>query len=176
MASCPWPCLLVFTGKSVFGGRGQEAHRPSQESHEERKSTPRATAKQAISGDPHETGLAAVPIVLMALGLYFSHDELRKPYVLSNYYYPPEALGQDHRAQSTPAQRQNNVFVNHDILRALYHTGRLPYDMFRYPLIPEAILLTHEERAVRSDPMETERHLPGVGTCQHGPEAGIGSS
>jgi len=26
------------------------------------------------------------------------------------------------------------------------YTGRLPYDMFRYPLIPEALLLTHEAR------------------------------
>ncbi|MHC4119778.1 MAG: DUF6057 family protein [Planctomycetota bacterium] len=34
-----------------------------------------------------------------------------------------------------------------DIIRALYHAGRLPYDMFEFPQIPHALLLTHEQKA-----------------------------
>ena len=45
---------------------------------------------------------------------------------------------------------KNNLYVNHDIIRALYHTGRLPYDMFCYPLVPKALLLTHEKKRIRT--------------------------
>jgi len=88
----------------------------------------------------------ALPIVLMALGLYWGHDERRKPYVLSNYHSCrrqwDEILELGHRLP----RGMTNVFVNHDILRALYHKGRLPYDMFRFPLNPHALMLTHEEK------------------------------
>jgi len=88
----------------------------------------------------------ALPIVLMALGLYWGHDERRKPYVLSNYYSCrrqwDEILELGHRLP----RGMTNVFVNHDILRALYHKGRLPYDMFEFPLNPHALMLTHEEK------------------------------
>ncbi len=90
--------------------------------------------------------LAALPIVLMAAGLCVGRDPLRKPYVLSNYYSCQKQwdgiLELGHRLPKGRA----NVFVNHDILRALYHKGRLPYDMFRFPLNPHALLLTHEEK------------------------------
>ncbi len=88
----------------------------------------------------------ALPIVLMAVGLYWGHDERRKPYVLSNYYSCrrqwDEILELGHRLP----RGMTNVFVNHDILRAMYHKGRLPHDMFRFPLNPHALLLTHEEK------------------------------
>jgi hypothetical protein len=38
-----------------------------------------------------------------------------------------------------------SIYANHDIDRALYHTGRLGYDMFCFPQNPHAFLLTHEE-------------------------------
>ena len=90
--------------------------------------------------------MSALPIVLMALGLYFSHDELRKPYVLSNYYSSQKRWDKILELAERLPKGRNNLYVNHDILRALYHTGRLPYDMFRFPLVPEALLLTHEKR------------------------------
>ncbi|NLH40939.1 MAG: hypothetical protein GX448_03785 [Planctomycetes bacterium] len=88
--------------------------------------------------------LAALPVALLALGLYFDRDELRKPYVLSNYYWSQKQWDKIVELAARLPKSKSNVFVNHDILRALYHTGRLPYDMFRFPLVPEAILLTHE--------------------------------
>ena len=42
---------------------------------------------------------------------------------------------------------RSNVYFNHDIMRALYHSGRLPYDMFEFPQIPHGLFLTHEEKA-----------------------------
>jgi hypothetical protein len=37
-----------------------------------------------------------------------------------------------------------NIYCNHDINRALYHAGRLGYDMLCFPQNPHALLLTHE--------------------------------
>lgn len=90
--------------------------------------------------------MSAVPVVLMVLGLYFSHEDLRKPYVLSNYYWRQKRWDKILELGRRLPENRNNVYVNHDIIRALYHTGRLPYDMFRYPQDPQAILLTHEKR------------------------------
>ncbi|RPH68871.1 hypothetical protein EHM76_07495 [bacterium] len=90
--------------------------------------------------------LSAIPIVLMALALHFSHDDLHKPYVLSNYYSGQQRWDKILELSRRLPKDRYNVFVSHDTLRALYHTGRLPYDMFCYPLVPEAILLTHEKR------------------------------
>ena len=90
--------------------------------------------------------LSAIPVVLMVLGLYFSHEDLRKPYVLSNYYWRQKRWDKILELGRRLPENRNNVYVNHDIIRALYHTGRLPYDMFRYPQDPQAILLTHEKR------------------------------
>ena len=71
---------------------------------------------------------------------------LRKPYVLSNYYSSQKRWDKVLELAAHLPKGRNNVYVNHDITRALYHTGRLPYDMFRYPQDPEALLLTHEKR------------------------------
>ena len=91
------------------------------------------------------TASSAVPVLVMALGLYVSYDELAKPYMLSNYYSRQKQWDRVLQlGQGLPLGR-NNIYVNHDIVRALYHTGRLPYDMFRFPQNPQALLLTHEE-------------------------------
>jgi hypothetical protein len=88
----------------------------------------------------------AVPIVLMAAGLYFSYDRMSKPFVLTNDY----ALRKQWNkildlARSLPVGI-SNVYFNHDVVRALYHTGRLPYDLFRFPQTPHGLLLTHEKK------------------------------
>jgi hypothetical protein len=90
--------------------------------------------------------LSTLPLVLLALGLYIGHEQLRKTYVLSNYYAQQGQWDKLLELARHLPKGKTNVFVDHDILRALYHTGRLPYDMFCYPLIPESLLLTHEKR------------------------------
>ncbi len=141
----PLMVWLVWVGKSVWGRRGKHPERQSRKvrAKEEHAATQRKRPSLAILRKP---ALAAVPIVLMALGLYFSHKELRKSYVLSNYYSRQKRWDKILELSRRLPKNKNNVYVNHDILRALYHTGRLPYDMFRYPQNPHALLLTHEKR------------------------------
>jgi hypothetical protein len=145
----PATVLLGFIAARVSRGRRHQAGTRVEK-------TPGKTKRTAREGQrrmPVFRSLFSVlrspavgPTVLLALGLYFSHDALRKSYVLSNYY---SCQGRWDRilelGRRLPPNR-NNVYVNHDITRALYHTGRLLYDMFRYPQDPQALLLTHERQ------------------------------
>jgi hypothetical protein len=42
-----------------------------------------------------------------------------------------------------------NMMVVHAVNRALYHTGRLPYDIFAHPQHPDALLQTGQDRSLR---------------------------
>ena len=142
----PFAVLLVLLGKSVFHRRERKTDvRPKKTRAKDKYAVaPRRRLSPALFGKP---ALAALPIVLMALGLYVSHKELRKPYVLSNYYSRQKSWDKIIELSRHLPKTKSNPYVSHDILRALYHAGRLPYDMFRYPLVPEGILLTHEKKA-----------------------------
>ena len=88
--------------------------------------------------------LPALPVILMILGLYFSSDKVHRQIVLMNYLSRqgrwPEVLD---LGNCLPKDIYN-IYCNHDINRALYHAGRLPYDMLCFPQNPHALLLTHE--------------------------------
>jgi len=141
----PVMALLGVVGANAFAGRGKKAVGPSKRIHGKDKHAVTHRRGQSLAA-LKKPALAAVPVVLMALGLYFCYDELRKPYVLSNCYCRQKRWDRIVELSRRLPKGKSNVYVSHDTLRALYHTGRLPYDMFRHALIPEAILLTHEDR------------------------------
>ena len=84
------------------------------------------------------------PIVLLAVGMYFGYDKTHRQIVQMNCLARqgrwPEVLELGNRFP----KNIYNINCNHDINRALYHTGRLLYDMLCYPQNPHAFLLTHE--------------------------------
>ncbi len=135
----PVAVLLGLIGKRLWGSLG--AHPKKAKGRDKHVAVPQKKSALAIFRKP---ALAALPLLLTALGLYSTYDELRKPFVLSNCYWHEKRWDKIlSLAQRLPKGKTNPV-VNHDILRALYHTGRFPYDMFRFPLVPEALLLTHD--------------------------------
>ena len=141
----PLTILLVFIGRSVSPRRGRKPGvRSRRESRKKGRHTPVRQKRRSLA-ILRKPVLSAVPIVLMALGLHFSYDELRKPYVLSNYYWRQKQWDKVIELARDLPKGRNNIYVNHDIIRALYHTGRLGYDMFRFPQNPQAILLTREK-------------------------------
>ncbi len=144
----PLVIVVVSVGKSIFGRRGPKTNVRSKRAGRVRITHHSTASKGGAWYAPYRfarPALAALPIVLMALGLYVSHKELRKPYVLSNYYSRQKRWDKIIELGRHLPKDKSNPYVTHDILRALYHTGRLPYDMFCYPLFPEGILLTHEK-------------------------------
>ena len=85
------------------------------------------------------------PIAVLSIGLYFSYDKIHRQIVLMNCLSRqgrwPEVLELGNRLP----KNIYNINCNHDINRALYHAGRLPYDMLRFPQNPHAFLLTHDK-------------------------------
>jgi hypothetical protein len=82
---------------------------------------------------------------ILIVGLFGSHDKIRRQIVTLNALAQrgrwPEVLQQAGRLPPNVY----SIYVNHDVDRALYHAGRLAYDLFCFPQNPHALLLTHEE-------------------------------
>ncbi|MBP7050677.1 MAG: hypothetical protein KBE65_06660 [Phycisphaerae bacterium] len=141
----PLAVLLVLIGRILLIRRKHKTKPVVKKTRAKDQHAP-AQRKRAPLWAFAKAALSALPIALMALGLYLGHDDLRKPYVLSNCYCRQGQWGRIVDLNRRLPKDRNNPFVNHDLIRALYHTGRLPYDLFRYPQNPHALLLTHEQR------------------------------
>ena len=89
--------------------------------------------------------LPVLPVTVMAIGLYFSYDKVHRQIVLMNYLSRQGRWSEVLEPGNLLPKDIYNIYCNHDINRALYHTGRLPYDMLCFPQNPHALLLTHEE-------------------------------
>ena len=79
-----------------------------------------------------------------AVAFFFHNDEQKTLSAIHHYACRrmwPQVL---HTARRNP----NSNFVVNAVNRALYHTGRLAYDMFSYPQHPDALLLTAEDRVL----------------------------
>jgi len=87
----------------------------------------------------------AVPVTVMTVGLYFSYDKIHRQIVLMNYLSRQNRWSEVLELGNRLPKNIYNIYCNHDINRALYHTGRLAYDMLCFPQNPHALLLTHEQ-------------------------------
>ena len=144
-AFVPLSALLLFLGKAVFlrsGPRRKKRSKPTR-----RKDARAAVRQKTLSLTLFKkTVVTALPSVLMAVGLYFSHDPMSKPFVLAHDYSLRKQWGKILELGGRLPEGRSNPFFSHDIIRALYHTGRLPHDMFNFPQTPHGLLLTHEQK------------------------------
>jgi MFS family permease len=141
----PFTVSLMFFGNIVFGKHKQ--------TRKVRLKTKKAEKTHAVAGQKkislksfRKPAVIALPIVLMGMGLYFSYDQMSKAFVLSNTYSRQKQWNKVIELSHNLPKGISNPYFNHDIIRALYHTGRLPYDLFHFPQTPQALLLTHEKK------------------------------
>jgi len=85
-----------------------------------------------------------LPFVLLGLAFIFSHDPLGKPYVQIHHHSHLQQWDKVLDAAGQLPRGQINVYVHHAIVRALFHTNRLPFDLLKYPQAPQGVFLTHE--------------------------------
>jgi hypothetical protein len=84
------------------------------------------------------------PFVILGLALFFSHDPLSKPYVQIHHHSHLQQWDKVLDTARHLPKGQTNVYVHHAIVRALFHTDRLPFDLLKYPQTPQGLFLTHE--------------------------------
>ncbi len=86
-----------------------------------------------------------VPVAVLAVGLYLSYDKTHRQIVLMNCLARQGRWSEVLELANRMPKNIYNIYCNHDINRALYHAGRLAYDMLCFPQNPHAFLLTHEK-------------------------------
>jgi len=87
----------------------------------------------------------ALSVAVLIVGLYGSHDKIHSRIVAMNALALQGRWSELLQQAGRLPGNVNSIYANHDINRALYHTGRLGYDLFCFPQNPHAFLLTHEE-------------------------------
>lgn len=141
----PSSVLLLFLGREVFRRIGQG--RQTRSKPPKRKKARAATAEKRRSLTLlRKSAGTALPVVLMAVGLYFSYDPMTKPFVLAHDYSLQKQWDDILELSRSLPKGTSNPYFNHDVIRALYHTGRLPHQMFDFPQTPHGLLLTHEKK------------------------------
>jgi hypothetical protein len=140
----PLGVLLMFTAKKVFGGVGRKRKGHSGPVKRKKAHT-ESGRKKPVLAVFRKPALFAVPFVLTAVGFYFSYNRMSKVFLQANDYVIEKQWDKILKLGRSLPKGISSVYFNHDIIRALYHTGRLPYDLFQFPQTPHAIFLTHEQ-------------------------------
>jgi len=141
----PLTVSLMFLGNVVFS-KHKQTRKVRLKTKKAEKTNDFAGQKKISLASFRKPAVITVPIVLTGIGLYFSYDQMSKAFVLSNTYSRQKQWGKVIELSHSLPKGKSNPYFNHDIIRALYHTGRLPYDLFHFPQKPKAILLTHEKK------------------------------
>ncbi len=87
----------------------------------------------------------SVPTVIVIVGLYFSHDPMEKSSILAHNYFLHKQWDKILKLSDSLPKGKSNACMNHDVIRALYHTDRLPRDMFHFPQTQQGLLFTQEK-------------------------------
>lgn len=117
------------------GLRGDKPKASAEDSGEPKKTTEEKESAKAIFSQVVDSRMLFVVILFVAL---FTYKNPLKPIFAIDYY---AYEGNWPKVLSTAQRHPDGNVAAHAANRALYHTGRLGYDMFRYPQNPDAIFL-----------------------------------
>jgi len=143
----PVSVLLLFLSRKLSRRTGQKRRIHTTRKRKKVRTAPGKKPEGQMSvAIFKKSAVAALPIMIMAAGLYFSHDRMSKLLFLAHDYSLNKQWNKLLELGRTLPKGKSNVYFNHDIIRALYHTGRLPYDLFQFPQTPHGIFLTHQKK------------------------------
>jgi hypothetical protein len=104
-----------------------------------------ALSHRLLGGFKFKPTLETLILLSVTFGAFwFSRDTFARRYLLINYFARNENWSEVLRIAATMPPQQYSSFICHDVNRALFHTGRLPYEMFAYPQHPSGLLLASE--------------------------------
>jgi hypothetical protein len=114
----------------------------------------RQTAARRQGGIVRPWAAAAAPVLVLAAGLALTHAHFDKAFMQSNAYCRQRQWNKIVDLAARLPGQVSNVHFTHNLDRALFHLGRLPHAMFRFPQSPDALLLTHEDKQSSLTEME----------------------
>lgn len=129
--------LLMRAGRFAWGRR-KTLSRPRKGKKEQAENLALASVARIVA--------LFLPVVALAIGLPLTYDKSAADFVRIHAYARQGQWSQLLDFARRLPRGMANTAINHEINRALYHTGRLPYEMFSFPQNPHALLLTHEKR------------------------------
>jgi Family of unknown function (DUF6057) len=138
-AYVPVAVTLMAAGKIVWNRKGTGRPHKTKAKKKDSPSPALAFGGRAV--------VTLLPVVVLAVGLALTYDGLKEDFVAINACARRQQWSQVLDLARALPKGRSNVACNHDINRALYHTGRLPNTMFSFPQNPHALLLTHEPQA-----------------------------
>jgi hypothetical protein len=139
----PVTALTIFLCRTLFCKIGN-AHVVHSKKAESKKARAIIRSPGEILAHSWKVILPVFPMVMMAVGLYLSYDKTHRQIVLMNCLARQGRWSEVLELGNRMPKNVYNIYCNHDINRALYHAGRLGYDMLCFPQNPHALLLTHE--------------------------------
>ena len=81
-------------------------------------------------------------LVIAGIAVFFCHDKKVRALFEVDYYACHKMWPEVLQAASS---HSDDYFIAHAVNQALYHTGRLAFDMFSYPQHPDTLFLTAEK-------------------------------
>ena len=134
----------------------KRAHRPGQsgqarrpQNHKSGQDGPGRTRKllESYRRSPVKWPLETLALLLLTVGtVVLTCDQTARKRLRIEYFARHKMWDNLLREADQLPERFHDSFVCHEVNRALYHTGRLGYDMFSYPQHPSALLLIDERR------------------------------
>ena len=131
----PAVMALMLLGRGLWSKRKPKPH--------PRKAKKEKSPSPTLAFTVRMVGLSLPPLVL-AVALPLTYNPLLRDFKAINACAREGQWSQVLELARRLPKGQANVATNHEINRALYHTGRLPYEMFSFPQHPHALLLTHQ--------------------------------
>jgi hypothetical protein len=110
-------------------------------------------------------------VIIFSACLYYSFDPVKKKNIELDYLAQQQLWHEVlHKAGEIPPA-SFNIFTNHNVNKALYHTGKLGDRMFEFPQLMPALLLVHVKGRTSSQiylkRMELFLRLGHVNTAEH---------
>jgi hypothetical protein len=142
------PCICLGLGiwRAIFPSPTE--HRPRSKNPKHRSPLRDALRRKIISAYKSSPVLkwvveSAMLVAITGAVASYYHDRGQK-IILESDYYASRRMWQ--QVLESYHRNSNSFFIVHDVNRALYHTGKLPYEMFAYHQHPDTLFLTSTQQ------------------------------
>ena len=136
--------VLLQNGWRILSSKRQNARTTHPKKTQPKKAGTVTWLQRAFPGHVKKLIIPAVPVAILAVGLYATYNKPHRLIVLMNYQAREKQWSNVLETANHLPKTLYNICANHHINRALYHTGQLGENLFCFRQNPHALLLTHE--------------------------------